>query len=102
MRRRDDPMLHSVLLLLGDMAVNSGRWGEATEYINEAHEVVVQTARQSAEPECMIAKARIAMLRGEVDLARELAKDAVIAFDRVASAGERRVALDGPMFEGLV
>jgi len=102
MRRRDDPMLHSVLLLLGDMARNSGRWGEAAEYINEAHEVVVQTGRQSAEPECVIAKARIAMLRGEVDLARELAKDAVIAFDRVASAGERRVALDGPMFEGLV
>jgi DNA-binding CsgD family transcriptional regulator len=102
MRRRGDPMLHSVLLLLGDMARNSGRWDEAMEYVGEAHDVAVQTGRQSAEPECLAAKARLAMLRGEVDLARGLAGEARAAYERIASSGERRAALDGPVLEGLV
>jgi DNA-binding CsgD family transcriptional regulator len=102
MRRRDDPMLHQVLLMLGDIARNSGRWNEATGYIDEAHDVVLQTGRLSAEPECLVAKARLAMLRGDLDLARRLANDAHVAFERVAEAGERRAALDGPMVEGLV
>jgi DNA-binding CsgD family transcriptional regulator len=102
MRRRDDPMLHQVLLMLGDIARNSGRWDEAAGYIHEAHDVVLQTGRQSAEPECLVSKARLAMLRGDVDDARRLADDASAALERVGAAGERRAALDGPMVEGLV
>jgi DNA-binding CsgD family transcriptional regulator len=102
MRRRDDPMLHSVLLMLGDIARNSGHWDEAGDYIDEAYDVVVQTGRQSAEPECLTAKARLAMLRGDVALARRLASEARDTFERIASSGEPPAPLDSPMLEGLV
>jgi DNA-binding CsgD family transcriptional regulator len=102
MRRRDDPMLQRVLLVLADIARNVGRWDDASACIDEAHEVVIQTGRQSAEPECLTAKARMAMLRGELELAERLSRDALAALAGVSSAGERRAVLDGRMIEGLV
>jgi DNA-binding CsgD family transcriptional regulator len=102
MRRRDDPMVQRVLLLLADIARNIGRWDDASAYIDEAHEVVIQTGRQSSEPECLTAKARMAMLRGELQLAEQLGNDALSALACVSSAGERRAVLDGPMVEALV
>ena len=50
MRRRDDPMLQGVLLLLGDIARNAGRWDEATAYVQEAHDVVIQTVGRARMP----------------------------------------------------
>jgi DNA-binding CsgD family transcriptional regulator len=102
MRRRDDPMLQRVLLLLADIARNVGRWDDADAYIKEAYELVIQTGRQAVEPECLTATARMAMLRGEVELAERLANDALAVLADVSSAGERRAILDGRMIQALV
>ncbi len=102
MRGRDDPMLQGVLLSLSDIARNAGRWTEAAAYADEAHDVVIQTGRQSVEPECLTVKARLAMLRGELDLAHELGEEALASLGRLAASGERRAILDGAMTEALV
>src|SRR5436190_7684018 len=102
MRRRDDPMLQAVLLLLSEIARNSGRWQDAATYADEAHDVVLQTGRQSVEPECLMVKARLAMLRGELELAHELGDEALASLARLAAVGERRAIFDGAMTEALV
>jgi DNA-binding CsgD family transcriptional regulator len=102
MRRRDDPMLQGVLLLLADIARNTGRWDEADTCAAEAHDVVIQTGRQSVEPECLVVKARLAMLRGELETAQQLGDDTLAALARLASSRERSAVLDGAMIEALV
>jgi ATP/maltotriose-dependent transcriptional regulator MalT len=102
MRARHDPMQQRVLLLLADIARNAGRWDEAAAYADEAHDVVVQTGRQSVEPECLVVKARLAMLRGELDAARRLGDEALAVLAGLSSAGERRAVLDGGLVEALV
>jgi DNA-binding CsgD family transcriptional regulator len=102
MRRRDDPMLQAVLLLLSDISRNAGRWADAAAYADEAHDVVLQTGRQSVEPECLTVKARLAMLRGELDLAHELGHEALATLTRLAVSNEPRAVLDGTMIEALV
>jgi DNA-binding CsgD family transcriptional regulator len=102
MRRRDDPMLQGVLLSLCDIARHGGRWTEAEAYADEAHDVVLQTGRQSVEPECLVVKARLAMLRGDLDRAQQLANEALATLARLAASGEPRAVVDGAMTEALV
>jgi DNA-binding CsgD family transcriptional regulator len=102
MRRRDDPMLQGVLLTLADIARNLGNWDEAAAYVEEAHDVVKQTGRVSVEPECLMAKARLAMLRGDLELADELGTEALAALADLQTSGEPRAVFDGPMIESLV
>jgi DNA-binding CsgD family transcriptional regulator len=102
MRRRDDPMLQAVLLLLSDISRNQGLWAQASAYADEAHEVVLQTGRQSVEPECLTVKARLAMLRGDLDVAHQLGEEALTALARLSASGEPRAVIDGAMIEALV
>jgi DNA-binding CsgD family transcriptional regulator len=102
MRRRDDPMLQALLLLLSDISRNAGRWPEAAAYADEAHDVVLQTGRQSVEPECLVVKARLAMLRGDLDRSHQLCDEALATLARLAASGEPRAIFDGAMTEALV
>jgi DNA-binding CsgD family transcriptional regulator len=102
MRRRDDPMLQALLLSLSDISRNTGRWAEATAYADEAHELVLQTGRQSVEPECLVVKARLAMLRGDLERAHQLGDEALATLARLAASGEPRAIFDGAMTEALV
>jgi DNA-binding CsgD family transcriptional regulator len=102
MRRRDDPMLQAVLLVLSDISRNQGLWTQASAYADEAHEVVLQTGRQSVEPECLTVKARLALLRGDLDLAHQLGEEALAALARLSASGEPRAVVDGAMIEALV
>jgi DNA-binding CsgD family transcriptional regulator len=95
-------MLQGVLLTLADIARNLGNWDEAAAYVEEAHDLVKQTGRLSVEPECLMAKARLAMLRGDLELADELGTEALAALAALQASGEQRAVFDGPMIESLV
>ena len=66
MRRDWNPALPNVLLYLSDVARAIGLWDDAVAYAEEAHEVVQQTGRDSLEPQCVLFKGRLALLRGEL------------------------------------
>src|SRR6266496_2776365 len=50
MRRTGDPKLPNVLADLVEAARVSGDWDAAARYADEAHDLVVQTGRESLEP----------------------------------------------------
>jgi DNA-binding CsgD family transcriptional regulator len=77
MRRRGDPMLPTELLGMCEFARISGDWDAAARLADEAHELVVQTGRESEEAGCLLSKARIAHPRGDLDLARKDAEAAL-------------------------
>jgi DNA-binding CsgD family transcriptional regulator len=77
MRERSDPMLPSVLLGLSEHARIFGAWEEAAAFAQEAYDLVVQTGRESQEPDCLLFKARIALPRGELELASRDAEAAL-------------------------
>jgi tetratricopeptide (TPR) repeat protein len=90
MRRNGDPMLPNVLIELSELMRVSGDWEAATDYLEEAHELVLQTGRESLEPLCLLWKARIALPRGDLDQARQYAEDATALVERLAlSDGQR-------------
>jgi DNA-binding CsgD family transcriptional regulator len=77
MRERSDPMLPSVLLGMSEHARVFGEWDDAATLAQEAYDLVVQTGRESEEPNCLLFKARIAHPRGDLELACRDAKEAL-------------------------
>ena len=77
MRQRSDPMLPSVLLGVSEQARIFGEWEEAATFAQEAYDLVVQTGRESQEPDCLLRRARIALPRGDLELACRDAQEAL-------------------------
>ena len=94
MRRTGDPMLPNVLISLSELARVSGEWAAATRYAEEAHDLVVQTGRESLEPLCLLSKARVAVLRGDLDLARQCAEDATALLEGLAPSDVERATIE--------
>ena len=86
MRARGDPKLASVLLDLSDIARASGAWDVGSQLADEAYEYVVQTGQESLEPQCLLYKARCALLRGDLEPAREQTTRAMELIDQLESA----------------
>jgi DNA-binding NarL/FixJ family response regulator len=94
MRRTGDPMLPDVLSRLSELARISGDWAAATRYAEEAHDLVVQTGRESREPLCLLWKARVALPRGDLDLARQYAEDATALLEGLAPSDAERAMIE--------
>ena len=82
MRRRGDPMLALLLLDASEYARVAGDWEAASRYAEEAHDLVVQTGREAFEPECLLRKARAVLPRGDLELARGHAEEALALAQR--------------------
>ncbi|MFL5919625.1 MAG: AAA family ATPase [Gaiellaceae bacterium] len=92
MRRRDDPLLARALLDMVENARVSGDWEAATRYADEAHLRAVQTGQEAVEPQCLLYKARVALPRGDLDLARRCTEEALSLFQSLpAEDSERHV-----------
>lgn len=89
MRHRGDPDLPILLLDLGDSARVSGCLEEAARYIDDAAELSLLTAREWLVPECRVAQARLALLRGQFERGGELAADALRLLGRATSSEPR-------------
>jgi DNA-binding CsgD family transcriptional regulator len=90
MRRTGDPMLPQVLLGICEAARIFGDWEQAARYAQEAHDLCVQTGRESLEPFCLLYMARVALPRGEVGAATAHVEEARrLAANLPASAPER-------------
>jgi tetratricopeptide (TPR) repeat protein len=83
MRRRGDPRLPEVLLGLSEGGRVAGDCDVAARYAQEAHDLVVQTGRESLEPVCLLYKARAALPRGDLGLARADAEQARALVERL-------------------
>jgi ATP/maltotriose-dependent transcriptional regulator MalT len=77
MRQRSDPMLPSVLFGLSEQARIFGEWEAAATVAQEAYDLVVQTGRESQEPDGLLFRARIAHPRGDLELASRDAQEAL-------------------------
>ncbi len=94
MRRTRDPMLPDVLVQLSEFARISGDWAAADRYAEEAHDLVVQTGRESLEPLCLVSKARVALPRGDLDLARQYVEDATALLEGLAPSDAERATVE--------
>ena len=94
MRDRGDPMLPNVLMNLSDAARSSGDWAAAARYVEEAHDLVVQTGRESLEPLCLLWKALDALPRGDLDRARRHAEEAMALLNRIALSNQERAEIE--------
>jgi len=74
-----------MLVVLSDAARASGAWDEAARYAEEAFELATQTGRLSLEPQCLICAGRMAMLGGDLALAREKVEEALACLDQLSS-----------------
>jgi DNA-binding CsgD family transcriptional regulator len=101
MRANGDPALAWVLQDASDVARAAGRWEEGARYAEEAYDLVVQTGRETLEPQCLLYKARFALLRGDLELARDQTEEAVALLERLASSQVALAAWDGPIWDGL-
>jgi DNA-binding CsgD family transcriptional regulator len=90
MRRRGDPMLATELLDGSEHARISGDWDAAERFAQEAHDLVLQTGRESQEPDCLLAKARIALPRGQLEEARREADAALALVERLRQSDPYR------------
>lgn len=93
MRRRGDSMLPAGLLVMTAAAREHGDWDTAARCAQEAHDLVVQTGQESLEHICLLSKAELALLRGDLDASRHYVEEAMVLFERLdASSGiERRI-----------
>ena len=94
MRRTGDPMLPEVLNQLSEFARIAGDWTAASRYAEEAHDLVVQTGRESREPWCLLWKGRVALPRGDLDLARQYAEDATALLEGLAPSSAERATVE--------
>jgi len=94
MRRTGDPMLPDILIHLAEYARVFGDWPDAGRYVEEAHDLVVQTGRESSEPLCLLWKARVALPRGDLELARQYAEDATALLEGLAPSGADRATVE--------
>ncbi len=94
MRRTGDPMLPNVLSHLSEAARISGDWDAAASYADEAHDLVVQTGFESLEPHCLLSKARVALPRGDLELASRHAVDAMALIERLAPPEVERAQIE--------
>jgi DNA-binding CsgD family transcriptional regulator len=84
MRRTSDPLLPNALIFLSEVMRVTGDWEAAARFAEEAHDTVLQTGRESFEPLCLVWRARVALPRGDLDLARRHAEDAIVLLERLA------------------
>jgi DNA-binding CsgD family transcriptional regulator len=101
MRARGDSALPMALLYLSDIARAAGFWTEASDYADEAHDAAVQSGRDSAEPVCILYRARFALLRGELARAGDDVARALSALERLNLAVDAPAAYDGAMPQAL-
>ena len=94
MRRTGDPMLAGILIDLAECARISGDWAAAGRHLEEAHDLVVQTGRESREPLCLLWKARVALPRGDLELARQYAEDATALLEGLAPSSAERATVE--------
>jgi len=99
MRRNEDISLPNVLLHLSDVTRVLGLWEDASACLDEAHEVIRQTGRDSLEPQCLLSEARIALLRGEHRRARSRIASALAVLDELRSREENAAMREGPVLE---
>jgi len=100
MRRRSDPLLPIQLLRLSDAARNAGVWDEADRYIEDASELVAQTGLESQAPNCLVYEGRMAMLRGDFELARAKTEAAMRLLQQ-RPLSDPRAESDGPTIDVL-
>lgn len=81
MRARSDPLLPNQLLCMSDAARSTGEWAEASRYIEEASALVLQTGRDALVPHCLVYEGRMAMLRGDLEVAAEKVEQALSHLD---------------------
>jgi len=95
MRSRGDPMLPGVLIDMSELARISGDWDAASRYLQEADDLVIQTGHEALEPMCLLWKARLALPRGDLDLARRHVEDATALLERIAASDVERRVIEG-------
>jgi DNA-binding CsgD family transcriptional regulator len=75
LRERDEPASANALWYLSLLELQAGRWTLAADYIGRAREIRRQYAIEERESALtLVVVARVAVHRGELELARELAK----------------------------
>jgi DNA-binding CsgD family transcriptional regulator len=94
LRRKGNPMLPNHLLGMSEGARVSGEWEAAARYADEAHDLAVQTGRESLEAHCLVRKARLALPRGDLDLARRQTEEAMALSERLVSSEADRAMVD--------
>lgn len=81
MRARSDPLLPNQLLWMSDAARSTGEWAVASRHIEEASALAVQTGRDALVPHCLVYEGRMAMLRGDLELAAGKVEQALSHLD---------------------
>jgi DNA-binding CsgD family transcriptional regulator len=94
LRRKGNPMLPNHLLGMSEGARVSGDWDAAAGYADEAHDLAVQTGRELLEAQCLMRKARLALPRGDLDLARRQTEEAMALSERLVSSEADRAMVD--------
>ena len=94
MYRNGDPLLAHVLCEMSELNRVTGDWDAAARYAQEAYDLVVQTGREADEPECLLWTARIAMPRGDLDLAWRNAERALALIEHLAPTDRHRVGIE--------
>ena len=94
MRRSGDPMLPHVLFEMSELNRVVGDWDAAARYAQDAHDLVLQTGREADEPDCLLRKARVALPRGELDLAWRDAERALALAESLARSETQRVGVE--------
>ncbi len=94
MERTGDPALPNVLVGLCECARISGDLEAAAGYAEEAHDLAVQTGRESLEPMCLLWQARVALPRGDLDRARHDAEEALQVLEGLVPSEFERIEME--------
>jgi ATP/maltotriose-dependent transcriptional regulator MalT len=94
MRTSGDPMLPHVLFEMSELNRVVGDWDAAARYAQDAHELVLQTGREADEPDCLLWKARVALPRGDLDLAWRDAERALALAESLARSETQRAGVE--------
>lgn len=101
LRRKGDLALPKHLLDMSEGARVAGDWDAADGYADEAHDLAVQTGQEVLEARCLVRKARLALPRGDLDLALRLAEEGMALSERTTPSGADR-ALDDAMAKAVL
>jgi DNA-binding CsgD family transcriptional regulator len=77
-RESGDAAVNLPLFLLANVELDEGDWASAEAHSWESYDVAVQTGREAAEPRGLYTLALVEAARGETELARKHAEDALV------------------------
>jgi DNA-binding CsgD family transcriptional regulator len=77
-RASGDAAVNMPLFLLASIELETGEWANAEAHARESYDVAVQTGREAAEPRGLYTLARLEACRGDLELARKHAEQALV------------------------